>query len=397
MATRFIMRLSATHPLAIPEAGGYHDMSTVTGTGTQKNEALSATVLPDNSRQFTAGIFYSDRLTQAFTLSGAMTVNLYSNQKSITLGPYRFRIAVSKITAGGGNVETPIAKADGTQDIVTSTALPITVTPPTPVDLVPNERLILRVYAFPTDGNWGTGTLSMGFGTGSALFFSYLDITETVTTKPNVIKLFPRRTTTIGIGNFMDLLLAMGSTTATTAVVNTAASGTEIQWTKTAGGLVAEWITNRFKSDWTGGDTTTSFTARITALESNVSANVTFRLRLFRRTPSGTETECARYDHPTEFATSAGLYSATSMTAVTSTIFNEDDRLVCRLYIIPAPTLTMGGGQTATLQYDHNALNVVGETWITVQDAADFKLETDAGRSFVIPTGTPTTGLGNGQ
>ncbi len=90
-------------------------------------------------------------------------------------------------------------------------------------------------------------------------------------------KLFLRQTYASGIGAFLDML-PTASTDYITGVVNTAASGTQIQWTDSAGGSVLEWISGRVPS---GGFTlsgTMSFS--LWARESNMSANCGARARL---------------------------------------------------------------------------------------------------------------------
>lgn len=404
MATRFYLRRSTTWPKAIAENGGYQDMTIVQGSsGTPINGLVSGSILPDNSRQLTKGIFYSERFTQQFTLSGLITVNMRTNTFSPSL-PLRGRYKISKVTTGGSMVETPILSMDMASDIVSgsSTDNRATGTPPNPVVIAPGERLVLRVYLFPSGGTWGTfNTAAWQYdASGSLNGVTWIEITETVTTRVNGTKLYLRRTTANGIGSFMDLLTTIGSTAATTAIVNTVASATEKQWTKTAGGALAEWISPRFNAGWST-DTVNSIAARVTALESSASANCTVRMRAFRRQPDGTETQCGQWDYTVELSTTAiwvpNTVPGAVMTSLTPMAFNEDDRIVVRFYIIPAPSTTMGGGFTCTLQYDHNVANAVGESWITIEDAADFKLETDPARSFTVPGGLSELGIGNGQ
>lgn len=409
MATRFSLRRTTTWPKAIPENGGYQDMTVGKGvTATPVSGLVSGAILADNSRQLSKGVFYSERFTSAFTLSGAITVSMKTNTFSPSL-PLRARYKISKITTGGSMVETPILAMDMASDIASSSTVPNTATgtPSASVDLVAGERLILRVYLFPSGGTWGTfNTAAWQYDSSGTLNGeTWIELTETVSTRVNGTKLWFRRTTAAAtavpaLSSFFDLLPTLGSTAATTAIVATTASGTEIQWTKTSGGAVAQWISPPFKAGWST-DTVNSIASRVTAFESSASANVSVRMRAFRRTPDGTETECGRWDYTAELTTSATLTPNTSpgsvLTAMTPLAFQEDDRLVVRMYIIPAPTTTMGGGFTATLQYDHNVANAIGESWITVEDAADFKAETDPARSFVVPSGTSTLGLGNGQ
>src|SRR5678816_2979974 len=101
-------------------------------------------------------------------------------------------------------------------------------------------------------------------------------------------KLFLRETTVTAIGSFRDMLASAGASL-TTGVVNTAGSGTQIQWTKTAGGAVLEWISGRVP---VGGFTLSgTMTFNIWASESATAANAGGRVRVFKRTAAGSESE----------------------------------------------------------------------------------------------------------
>ena len=162
-------------------------------------------------------------------------------------------------------------------------------------------------------------------------------------------KLFIRNTALNGIGNFYDMVTTAGSSAAT-GVVNTAASGTQIQWTRTAGGTVLEFISGRVPS---GGFTlsgTMSFS--IWAHESNMSANAGARARVFKRTSGGTETEVGGgpYNDGVEFST-PNTAEMTWTGTPTSTAFAEDDRIIVRYYITNAGG-TMASGYTCTITYN---------------------------------------------
>lgn len=91
-------------------------------------------------------------------------------------------------------------------------------------------------------------------------------------------KLFLRNTTNNAIGVFQDMQTTAGSGS-TTGVVNTTASGTEIQWTQTAGGTVLEFISGGAPS---GGFTLSgTMTFSIWAHESNMNANCGARARVY--------------------------------------------------------------------------------------------------------------------
>jgi hypothetical protein len=183
--------------------------------------------------------------------------------------------------------------------------------------------------------------------------------------------LYLRSTTAAGIGTFFDALPTAG-TAASTGIVNTTAGGTDIPWTRTAGGTALEWISGRSPAGgWTMAG---AFTASIYAMESNVAANVGLRLRLYRRSAAGVETELpgSPWDHGTEFTALKTLYSITA-TPSSAVSFAEDDRLVIRCAIVPAGG-TMGSGRTATLTYDDNAVRS-GDSRIALAESVAFKGE----------------------
>lgn len=162
------------------------------------------------------------------------------------------------------------------------------------------------------------------------------------------LKLYLRNTTTNGISiggvACYDLLTTAGAS-ADTAVVNTTASGTEIQFTKTAGGSVAAFITGRVPS---GGWTITSSDVALWLQESAATVNAGLRYRLFKYS-GGTETELggSPFDAGTEFNTGSTL--TTLVGNVTDTALEENDRLLLRVYAVNIGT--MGAG-TATLGFN---------------------------------------------
>jgi hypothetical protein len=179
-----------------------------------------------------------------------------------------------------------------------------------------------------------------------------------------------RRTAANGIGNFFDALVARGSSAFTTGVVNTVASGTQIQWTRTAGGTVLEWISGRSPAGgWTLSGTVTFNTW---ALESDMTANCGMRCRLFRRTNAGVETEVTGgpFNKGSEFGTSANTADQWTGSA-TSIAFAEDDRLVIRFYITNVGT--MGGPFTCTMHYDTSTGNADGDVWVELTQTVAFK------------------------
>jgi hypothetical protein len=152
-----------------------------------------------------------------------------------------------------------------------------------------------------------------------------------------------------------------------TSVTNTVASGTEIQCTQTAGGSLIQWISGRVP---VGGFTLTSVGVSISALESNMAANVGGRARVFKRASDGTETELGGgpFDDGAEWGTTAGFFIWTCN--VTDTAFLENDRLLVKLYLTNVGT--MAGGYTGTVRYDDTLSEVI---YLLLTETVVFKSE----------------------
>lgn len=183
-------------------------------------------------------------------------------------------------------------------------------------------------------------------------------------------KLFIRDTKTSGIGVYRDLLAAAGAAAAT-GIVNTIASGTEIQWTKTAGGELVTFISGRAPA---GGFTLAGLmTFSIWGQESNSLANCGGRARVFKRTAAGVESEVAGgpWSKGLEYTTSAreDVWTGTPTSGVA---FAENDRLTLKVYITNVGT--MGGSRTCTMTY--NAANAAtGDSFLQLTETVTFKAE----------------------
>ena len=181
--------------------------------------------------------------------------------------------------------------------------------------------------------------------------------------------LYLRNTKSSGVGIYRDMLIAAGAA-ANTGVVNTAASGTSIQWTKTAGGELMTFITGRSPSaGWTLAGLV-SFS--LWAEESQSKANCGIMAHLLKRTAAGVETEIDTgwaYGAPDEItAVSAAEYLWTA--TPTSTNFAADDRLMLAVYIINVGT--MATGYTCTLTYAA-APAATGDSFLQLTENVTFK------------------------
>lgn len=386
MATTIYTRNTLTHPGAIPQ-NGYFDMLT-TGSGVQltTNSMVTAPAEYPGEKQFAltgvALAWWSPRVAAPVTISGSMTFNIWINGDAGYVGLARVRLF--KITAGGSAIESLIATATTDAMTATNAIHSVSVTPSTPVVLSVGERLILRVYLVTTTGN---GTLKYNSTT------TNLVLAETVTFTPNGTKLYLRSTTTIGIASFMDLSETIGTGVGITATVNTSAGATQVQWTKTAGGAIAEWISQRIKAPGWTAQLVANFVAHFYSVaESSLSANCGFLYKVFKRRPDGTETLVYTRAVGAELTTTPTTLTLTGGgTLAQVTNFAEDDRVVVRVYIENQGG-TMGGGFNCSLMYDGGG---VASPDVTLLDSPEFKLSTDPAGSSSVPGAMTTGGVGN--
>lgn len=189
----------------------------------------------------------------------------------------------------------------------------------------------------------------------------------------------------IGTNVVYDMVTAFGSA-ADTAVVNTVSGGTEIIWTKTAGGNTIAWISGRVPA---GGFTLTSTFLSIWARESNMNANCGGRYRVFRYQPGPpatlTELGGGPFNDGVEFGTSATEMTWTGN--VTDTTFAENDRIVLKVYITNVGK--MGGGFTCTLTFNA-ASGATGDSFFQIAETVTFKGEPVA---YTLTAGSGSYGV----
>jgi hypothetical protein len=200
-------------------------------------------------------------------------------------------------------------------------------------------------------------------------------------------KLFLRNTALNGIGStYLDMLTTAGAGI-DTIVVDTAASGTEIQWTVSSGGAVRQWVSQPVAVAFT----LTTCDVSIWALESNMNANCGGRFRLFKRESNGTETELGGgpFNDGVEFGT-----VATEMAwigNVTDTAFAVGDRILLKLYITNIGT--MAGAFSCTLSF--NAADAAtGDSFLNLNENVVFAHEASVAESLnLADTLTAARGL----
>src|SRR5512139_333855 len=155
-----------------------------------------------------------------------------------------------------------------------------------------------------------------------------------------------------------------------TKIVNTAAGGTDIQWTVSAGGAVIEWCSPSLTE---AVNISGTVTINIWAKESNMSANAGGRARLYKvSNDRATWTAIGGpWDDGVEFATGIGVFNWTG--SPTSTAFDAGDRIGVRLYITNVGT--MGGGYTCTVDHDGATPAEDGDTYISTTETLNFDIK----------------------
>jgi hypothetical protein len=401
MATR--LHLENTQTADGPDAVVFDLVSAITGS---LAKGINVTTVGGATQQQLADAgspvcFVSQRLAAEVMISGTISLSLFVNETDLNANA-AIRVTVSKITVGGSDIESVIASGDSGAELTTSVvpAVTFTITPPVPVVVATNERLIVRLYAIPAPGQTlGNGfVVECQFGSTST-FDSWVEFTEALSFIANGTVLIARRTTTAAIGNFFDLLTTLGTSAFTTGVVNTVAGGTDIQWTRTAGGTVLEWISGRCRQGFrfeTPPAGQKALTCIVWAFESAAQANAAIRMRMYRWR-AGTETVCCQFQIGLELGTAsatATLDGSSGGSTLNTVDFLPDDRLVLRFFIMNATSTTMGSGRTCTVEYD--ALNSSqGFTRLTLFADVLFKDESEPNALSQIPGGLTMGGVGN--
>lgn len=378
-------------------AGSVYRFDTVAGTSAPLAESYL-------SGPAAIHAWYTERLAVDYVLTTSDICSLSISAYWSAANPNATLLLKLYRISQGTNVETEIGVYEGTtaKDNVISKDSH-TFVRPVPVQLAVGERLLIRMWAIPPPGQtFNTGDLRYALGSSSAgNNQATLNLPAAVTFLGyNQTKVYMRRTTAAAIGNFFDALTSAGPVQgAATAVVATA-NVSEKQWTRTSGGTVIEWITPRFKEDWvfkttgiTGVTGRSAYTVTF-VLESATSANVGYRVKLFRWR-AGVETLALSMDYLSETTTAGAALALDNLNAQANTTnitlnqtdFKIDDRLVIRAYAIPVGG-AMPSGQTGTLYYDTD--NAGQQFWLTLFETLFFKAESDP--AYVPPPGGLTMG-----
>lgn len=168
-----------------------------------------------------------------------------------------------------------------------------------------------------------------------------------------------------------------------TAVTNTTASGSNIQMTKTAGGISIAFISPPFARGFIMSGTAMM---NLWALESSLLANATIQVRFIKYSGGSEGAAFFTSSFGTELGTSAAACNWTG--TVSAQPFAAGDRLVIKIDGTNATSLTMAGSQTVTLDYAGPTVSADGDSWISIP--ADISYST----SFP-GTETPVSESGN--
>jgi hypothetical protein len=332
---RLYLRDTQTVPTAL---GAYRDLVSQLFAASVVAAPLTTTGDYSGERQFgtdasTPMRFISERLIDGNTLIEPVTFSVWVAPPATFSG--RLRARLSKVPSDGSNVESLIAQADASVDLSgTAYTWYSFAATPTPTEVVAGDRFIMRLTVINAAG---TGTVNLHYGAPESEGDgdSLVDVVEGLNFHPNTNPVYLRRTAVNAIGTFFDALPTFGETSFTTGVVNTVASGTQIQWTRTAGGTVLEWITGRIAPPgWTISQASVIADGVVWALESATAANCGITIKLFRRQPDGTELLFYTKGPSAELTTSALSYVVSGVSLELAISFDVVVRIVLRCYIV---------------------------------------------------------------
>jgi hypothetical protein len=172
-----------------------------------------------------------------------------------------------------------------------------------------------------------------------------------------------------------DLLTTRGAGV-TTAVVNTAAAGTEIPWSEVAGGSPAlAFISPAVSAGFTLA-TTDTMTFNIWAVESSMNANAGARARVYiwrRWTNALNEVPGGPWSDGVEFGTAIAVMNWTGNPSSNVTV-DIGDRIVLALFITNVGT--MAGGFTCTMDLEGATGAADGDSWLQLTNTVSFLAET---------------------
>jgi hypothetical protein len=149
--------------------------------------------------------------------------------------------------------------------------------------------------------------------------------------------------------NARDIVDAAPTGAGVVGITATTAGGTEIPVNAVDPAEVGEWISDQVDQPMTISGTVTF---KMWLREVDALANCTCRVKVWKLTAGGSDvlTLIGSFDATVEASTSST--TALDFTGTpTSTVMNQRERFVVRLYVIPAPSQTMGGPYNTEFRY----------------------------------------------
>jgi len=193
--------------------------------------------------------------------------------------------------------------------------------------------------------------------------------------------------------DIFDLSLTAGSSVVAKAV-NTAASGTDIQWQNGVAGNAMFFISPPLAAGFTL-TTTDTIAFNLWALESNASANGGLRVHIYRVqrwANAVAEFGNSPFDRGAELITTINRFNWTGN--VSSNIpFDEADRIGIGIYLTAAGG-TMASGFTATLDFEGGTSGADGDSWVQFSNTVTFNTEDPPYDILQKFSAFPSTGFG---
>lgn len=179
-------------------------------------------------------VWYSPRVESTIAIAGEIAFHVGTVVPGAGAGvTARVRVTLTKLSAGGSNIETPICEQTMTSNIPDGLAVNIlNVTPSVSVTMEPGERFVYRAWIQPVSGSYVVNTY-IEHHTSSVTSISKLVFTETIAFTLNGYSGIMRDTRDTGIGNFRDLGAARSANLWDWVGVPSAAGGGELQFSGT--------------------------------------------------------------------------------------------------------------------------------------------------------------------
>ena len=166
-----------------------------------------------------------------------------------------------------------------------------------------------------------------------------------------------------------------------TAVTNSAASGTNIPMTKTAGGSTVQWITPPVAVGFTTSTSANGFTANTWGLEDSGLCNCGMRVTVTDFTSS-----CSIIDTSfgTELTTSNTVQNWTGTQSACTVAIGDRLQVIWRVTNVG----TMAGSHTVTMNYAGLTTGASGDTYVIMPDTISFQSEAEIIQTRTVQAST---------